>query len=91
MIQHDRITTLERVMSLIAFVDVKECHNSDLLSPNHKHTLAEEVNTFLLGKSTPESIKTILGVGKWLEKRLEAHLSFPHLNPWSPELYQQHS
>lgn len=76
-------------MSLVAFVDAKECQNHDLLSSQHKNALAEEVNSYLLGKNSLESLKQIIAVGKWLEKRLELHLNFPHLHLWAPDMYQQ--
>ena len=40
-------------MSLIAFVDLKECNHQGLLNANFKNGLAEEVNTYLLGKNSP--------------------------------------
>jgi hypothetical protein len=53
-------------MSLVAFVDVKECQNHDLAGNQHKNALAEEVNSYLLGKNSRESLKQIVAVGKWL-------------------------
>lgn len=64
--QPERVSILEKVMSLIAFVDVRECQHSEFLSSNYKNDLAEEVNVYLLGKSNTGSLKTILNINKWL-------------------------
>jgi hypothetical protein len=57
---------LEKVMSLIAYVDPYKSPHSSLLSSSHKNALAEEVNAYLLGKHSPESLKKIVAVGRWL-------------------------
>lgn len=74
-------------MSLIAFVNEKECLNKELLQANYKNKVADEVNSFLLGNKSRESLKILLKLGKWLEKRLEMYANFPHLNPWSHDLF----
>jgi hypothetical protein len=58
--------TLEKVMSIIAFVNLDEAKNSHLASNSHKFKLADQVNTYLLGDSNAESIKNIISIGKWL-------------------------
>ena len=58
--------TLEKVMSIIAFVHLQEAKNNNLASNNHKLKLADQVNTYLLGDSNAESIKSIISIGKWL-------------------------
>jgi hypothetical protein len=75
-------------MSLIAFINEKECINNDLLQPGYKNKVADDVNSFLLGNKNRESLKILLNLGKWLEKRLEIYANFPHLNPWSHDLFQ---
>lgn len=75
-------------MSLIAFADEKQCANRDLLHPSYKNKVADEVNTFLLGDSSKETLKVMLNLGKWLEKRLDIYATFPHINPWGHELFQ---
>jgi hypothetical protein len=39
-------------MSLIAFVNEKECLNKDLLQNNYKDKVADDVNSFLLGNKS---------------------------------------
>ena len=57
-------------MSLIAFVNEKECQNRYLISPSYKNKVADEVNSFLLGNKYEESLKILLSLGKWCEKKL---------------------
>ena len=79
---------LERVMSLVAFVELKECESYELLNGSHKIRLADRVNTFLLGDGDAESMKLIAETGRWVEKRLEQQLSFPRINPRAQEIFQ---
>ena len=75
-------------MSLIAFADEKQSAHRELLHPGYKNRVADEVNSFLLGDSSQESLKVLLNLGKWLEKRLDIYATFPHINPWGNELFQ---
>ena len=61
--------------------------NKELMQVNYKNKVADEVNSFLLGNKSRESLKILLNFGKWLEKRLENYALFPHMNPWSSDLF----
>jgi uncharacterized membrane protein len=56
---------VERVMSLIAFVDVKECQNYELTTNHYKNKIADDVNSYLLQNNSYESLKILINLGKW--------------------------
>lgn len=57
---------IERVMSLIAFINVSECKNSELAKEDFCSKITADVNKKLLTEKDPqETLEALIKVGKW--------------------------
>lgn len=62
---------IEKVMSLLAFVNTKECMSYELTTAQYRSKIADSMNEVLLGEDRRgQALNTLLNLGKWCAKRL---------------------
>jgi hypothetical protein len=81
------ITEVEKVMTLVAFKDVKNCPNHYLCEDKHMQTVTFELNEVITQPNEMEYLTSLAKLQQWCQDRLKAHLDFPMLDITKNQLF----